>query len=584
MTVHGDIAVLNETAEQLGDVDPITVEVIRRRLISIADQVDRNIARTAYSPLVYEYKDYAVGIVDAEGKLLSQCTGGMPLFVADVLGAAVRDGLELYGPANLHEGDLIITNHAGTIGQHLNNVVMYTPIYSRREHQLAGFFVVVVHWLDVGGRVIGSISKFATDILQEGFQFHTVKLHSRGEPVEEIYRLIRANTRFPNEVLGDIAAQVGGCLIGANDVVSLIDRYGLDVFRSSIAIIWRQAEEAARAAIRSIPDGVYEASASLDNDGINTGKPVPLSVKVIVADDELTIDLSDLPPETKSTMNAGRSGGGQSVARLAFRYLVIPQEDANEGSYRPLKLVLPEGTVMSASQNAAKGHYNLALPTLIDLVIRALGSAIPDRVAAGHYATFSTIRFVGNQPGSGTLFQCSDSGYGGWGALNDEDGPGPFRTMCHGDTRIIPVEVQEASYPVFVERFHLKTDSGGPGQFRGGLGLVKSYVVEAPCMLITTFDRTECPPWGLAGGGDAAPGRVDVIDAETGAIRSALKENMQLGAKDRVIVETGGGGGFGPPRKREVERVRRDVVRGYVSREAAADVYGVEVGLDCASR
>jgi N-methylhydantoinase B len=180
-----------------GAPDPVTVEVIRRRLISISDQVDMNITRTAYSPLVYEYKDYAVGIVDADGKLLSQCTGGMPLFVADVLGAAIRDGLAIYGKDNLHEGDIVITNDAGTIGQHLNNVVMYTPVFAPDTGALAAFFVVVVHWLDVGGRVIGSLSKYATDIFQEGIQFRTVKLRSRGEPVLEIYRMIQGNTRFP---------------------------------------------------------------------------------------------------------------------------------------------------------------------------------------------------------------------------------------------------------------------------------------------------------------------------------------------------------------------------------------------------
>jgi N-methylhydantoinase B len=261
------------------------------------------------------------------------------------------------------------------------------------------------------------------------------------------------------------------------------------------------------------------------------------------------------------------------VARLAFRYLIIPNEAANEGSFRPLHLVLPEGTVMSASPNSAKGHYNLALPTLIDLVIRALGSALPQAVAAGHYATFSTIRFVGNQPGSNALFQCSDSGFGGWGALCDEDGPGPFRTMCHGDTRSIPIEVQEATYPIEIRDYALRTDSGGAGEFRGGLGLRKNYVVHVPCMFISTFDRTLCPPWGLNGGHAALAGNVTITSAD-GTTKSALKENIQLEAGDHVLVETGGGGGFGDPRKRRAERLRDDVRQGYVSEESARSIYG----------
>jgi N-methylhydantoinase B len=553
--------------------DPITVEVIRRRLISISDQVDANITRTAYSPLVYEYKDYAVGVVDADGRLLSQCTGGMPLFVADVLGAAIRDGLAIYGKDNFREGDIVITNDAGTIGQHLNNIVMYTPVFAPDTRELIAFFVVVVHWLDVGGRVIGSLSKYATDIFQEGIQFRTVKLRSRGEPVEEIYRLIRGNTRFPEEVMGDIDAQIGGCHMGRDQVVALVARYGTATFRNAVEVMWNQSEAIARAVIRDIPDGTYEADAFLDNDGLNAGSTVPLKVKVVIAGDEMTIDLSDLPPERKSTMNAGRSGGGQSVARLAFRYLIIPNEAANEGSFRPLHLVLPEGTVMSAGPNSAKGHYNLALPTLIDLVIRALGTALPQAVAAGHYATFSTIRFVGNQPGSNALFQCSDSGFGGWGALCDEDGPGPFRTMCHGDTRSIPIEVQEASYPIEIDNYALRIDSGGAGEFRGGLGLSKSYVVRVPCMFISTFDRTLCPPWGLNGGLAAAVGNVTITSAD-GSTKSALKENIQLEAGDRVLVETGGGGGFGDPRERRPERLRDDLRQGYVSQDCARSVYG----------
>jgi len=552
--------------------DPVTVEVIRRRLISIADQVDLNITRTAFSPLVYVYKDYAVGVVDHEGRLLAQCTGGMPIFVADVLGAAVRDGLAIYGPERLHEGDIVITNHGGTIGQHLNNVVMYTPIYGTRDRRLAGFFVVVVHWLDIGGRVIGSISKQATDIFQEGIQFRTVKLFAKGEPVEEMFRMIEYNTRFPEEMMGDIEAQIGGCKMGCAEVVSIVDRYGLDTFRAAVTIIWDQSEAAARAVIREIPDGTYTASAMLDNDGIRPEPPIPLSVKVVVAGDHMTIDLSDLPKEFASPINAGRSGGGQSVARLAFRYVVIPNEHASEGSFRPLELVLPEGTIMSASPNAAKGYYVGALPTLIDLVIRALSAAIPDRVAGAHYGTFSTIRFVGRQPHDGALYQTSDSGFGGWGATSDMDGPGPFRTMCHGDTRTIPVEVQEAGYPLRIERYAFRTDSGGAGEFRGGLGLERNYLVLAPCTVYTVFDRTKCPPWGVNGGKEALPANVTIVRRD-GRTQSGLRDDIALEAGDRVLVDTGGGGGFGDPHRRSREKVREDVLRGYVSPGAARDVY-----------
>jgi N-methylhydantoinase B len=560
-------------------IDPVTVEVIRRRLVAISDEVDVNITRTAFSPYIYEYKDYAVGIVDADGDLICQCTAGMPVFVADVMRAAVQDGLALYGHDKLHEGDVVVTNYAGTIGQHLNNVTMYTPIYAPQRPELIGFMVVVMHWIDVGGRDVGSLSKFATDIFQEGIQFRTVKLRARGEPVPEMYRMIEHNTRFPVEMMGDINSQIGGCLLGRDSVVELVGRYGIETFLGALDTIWDQSERASRAAIAAIPDGTYTAEATLDDDGLNPGS-LPCRVTVVIAGDEMTIDLSALPAEVKAPMNSGRSGGGSTVARLAFRYLLLPEGDANEGTFRPLKLILPEGTIVSAKPTSPMGAYNSALPLLIDLVIRALGPALPDRAAAAHYGTFSTLAYAGRHPDSGAFWQCHDSGFGGWGALNDMDGPGPFRTNCHGDTRLIPIELHEASYPFMIESFALRTDSGGAGQFRGGLGLERRYLMFAPCRISTRIERTLDPAWGINGGSSGEPGHA-LIERTDGTTQPALKEVVMLNAGDRVRIRTGGGGGFGDPLRRDRDRVRTDVMRGYVSPQAARDVYGLaELGLD----
>ena len=555
-------------------LDPITVEVIRRRLVAIADEVDVNITRTAFSPYIYEYKDYAVGVVDANGDLICQCTAGMPVFVADVMRAAVQDGLAIYGRGDLNNGDIVVTNYAGTIGQHLNNVTMYTPIYAAAESELIGFMVVVMHWIDVGGRDVGSISKFATDIFQEGIQFRTVKLYARGEPVREMYRMIEHNTRFPVEMMGDINSQIGGCLLGRDGVAELADRYGSATFLGAIEEIWSQSEKEARAIIAALPDGTYTAEATLDNDGLHP-EPMPCKVTVIIKDDEMTIDLSALPREVSAPMNSGRSGGGSTVARLAFRYLLLPEGDANEGTFRPLNLILPDGTIVSAGPTAPMGSYNSALPLLIDLVIRALGPAMPDRVAAAHYGTFSTLAYAGRHPGSGLFWQCHDSGFGGWGALCDMDGPGPFRTMCHGDTRLIPIELHEASYPFMFESFSLRTDSGGPGEYRGGLGLERRYLMLAPCRISTRIERTLSPAWGMNGGGEGEPGAA-IIERTDGTTQSALKDVVNLNAGDRVRVHTGGGGGFGDPRRRDRDRVRNDLQRGYISAAAARDVYGLE--------
>ena len=197
--------------------------MIRHGLVSITNQIDANIKRTAFSPYIYEYNDFAVGLVGADGQLIAQCTGGMPPFVADSVGMAVRDGLQIYGKARLHHGDVVLCNHAAVQGQHLNNTVMYTPIYAGPERAtLIGFFAINVHWIEIGG-----IQSNSTDIFMEGLQLRSIKLWSKGEPIEEVYRIIENNTRMPNELMGDIAAQLAGCLLGRDLTAQLADKYGI---------------------------------------------------------------------------------------------------------------------------------------------------------------------------------------------------------------------------------------------------------------------------------------------------------------------------------------------------------------------
>ncbi len=277
-------------------VDPITLEVIRHGIISICDQIDANMTRTAFSPYIYEYKDYAVGFVSAKGELLAQCTGGMPVFVADSVGMAVRDGLEVYGRDNLHKGDVVLCNHAAVQGQHLNNTVMYTPVFAgSNDDELIGFFAVNCHWIDIGGSAIGSVSYSSTDIFMEGLQLRSIKLWSKGAPIEEVYRIIENNTRFPLELLGDIEAQLGGCLLGRDLTQAMADKYGTVVFLGTLDTILDQCEAATRQKIRAIPDGVYQHEAFLDNDGVRDEK-IPIKVKVIIAGDEMTIDYSTSRP------------------------------------------------------------------------------------------------------------------------------------------------------------------------------------------------------------------------------------------------------------------------------------------------
>jgi len=561
------------------DVDPITSEVIASRIFAIPNLIDKNIARTAFSPLVAEYKDFAVGMVDADARLITQSRGGLPVFCANALSVGVRDGLQIYGKARLQHGDVVITNHAATMGQHLNNVLMYTPIrVSEDDDGLFGFMAIVVHWVDVGGIVVGScLSSDTRDVFQEGIQFHTVKLFSKGEPVQDMYRMIRANTRFPEMALGDLESQVAGCFMGRDMVLDVLAKYGLPKVRRSIENFWDEAEAEVRRSIAGIPDGTYRASSFLDNDGINKDQPIPVEVAVHVSGDELTIDLSGLGKQVDGPMNAGFEGGAVAAARIACKYFFASDDQANEGAYRPIKVHCPPGTFLSALPGAPLSGSGNMLPTVVDTILKAFGQADAARVPAGHHGTYG-IHVINGKCADGSLFQHMESSIGGWGAAHNRDGIGPFRSIVHGDTLEVPAELQEANHPYRLEWVRLRKDSGGAGQFRGGLGVEKCYLLLAPAELTVIMERTQCPPWGLREGQDGMPGRVEVQRAAGGKVEVYTKGTTRLLPGDRVLLFSGGGGGFGPAPARSRERIARDLAQGYISAEAALRDYSYEAG------
>src|SRR2546430_6296590 len=272
----------------------------------------------------------------------------MRVFVADAAGMAVRDGWETYGRESFHKGDVVVCNHAAVQGQHLNNTVMYTPVFAgAKGDELIGFLAVNCHWIDIGGSAIGSVSYSSTDIFMEGLQLRSIKLWSKGEPIEEVYRIIENNTRFPLELLGDIEAQLGGCLLGRDLTQAMADKYGTTVFLDALDTILDQCAAATRQKIRAIPGGVYQHEAFLDNDGVRD-ENIPIKVKVIIAGDEMTIDFSEISDQVKGCINSGYYGGGRTCARVPFKYLIATDQPAHEGTFRPLKVILPEGKVVRA--------------------------------------------------------------------------------------------------------------------------------------------------------------------------------------------------------------------------------------------
>ena len=560
----------------MSHVDPITAEIIRHRFLSISKQIELNITRTAYSPLIYEYKDYAVGIVDHEGRLIAESGGGIPLFVADALGVGVRDGIAVHGRDGIKPGDVLISNHAGTMGQHLNNVIMYTPVFAD-DGELIAFMAIIVHWIDIGGWAVGSAAPIGTtSIFQEGIQFRAVKLWAEGRRVSDMYRTIELNSRFPRMLLGDIESQLAGCLLGRDMIRAVVDKYSLASVRAAVELMWRRSESAAREAIAAIPDGIYEAASYLDDDGCDRGKSVPIRVIVRVAGDRMTIDLSGVADELRGSINSGRFGGATTAARIAFKYLCASNEPSNDGSYRPLHVEIPDGKFLSAGGTAAMSMYSTPLPTVIDTILKAMVPAMPEQAAGGHHGNFGALAFEGRNPKTGELYMALSGNHGGWGASAGHDGPGPYKTMSHGDTQDVPVEAMEQLYPLRFERYEVRPDSGGAGEFRGGTGLEKVIAVLAPGRVQLNFERGGCAPWGVMGGRDAAPS-ITYLERRNAKPEVVMKDYLAIGAGDRLRIISAGGGGYGDPASRHPERVAQDVRDGYVSPQGAHEHYGVVV-------
>jgi N-methylhydantoinase B len=556
--------------------DPIERQIVRQRLIAIPNLIEKNVERTAFSLLVQEYKDFAIGFVDADGLLVTQSRYSLPAFVANALGLAAREALAVIGEQNLHTGDVVLVN-GYVIGKHLNDVVALTPI--RSNEKLIGFFAVLVHWIDVGGRVVGScFSADATDIWQEGFQLPTVKLMSRGERVEDIFRIIMANSRFPDLLAGDLQAQLGGCFMGRNMVGEIIADHGIDVVEAAMKEMRRDASAASARAIAALPKGIYKARSFLDDDGVSRGVPLVIDVVVTIDENGLTIDLSGISPQASGPVNLSFDGGAVAFARIAAKLLLSPHSPVNEGDFDGINVIAPEGLFLSARPGAAMGQGGYSGASVADTILSALAAALPDTVPAGHHGTYGVHTITGINR-AGERFLCLDAMSGGWGAFSQADGPSAFRSMTHGDVRDVPVEIQEAMYPYRIVAKRLVPDSGGPGRQRGGLGVEKIYAFPEPEELRfnVNVERIGCPPWGLAGGGSGEPPSAELVSAPEGKHRSLRKDDIAIGIGDLLRVVSGGGGGYGPPFERDLGLVLSDVRNGYVTHKAAVGVYGVVI-------
>lgn len=550
--------------------DPVTVEIVRRGVIAVTEEMKTNLMRTAYNLIIYEALDFTVGLFTKEGETVSIGLG-LPMFIRG-MAETVKAKIRHFGYENIHEGDILVTNDAYITGSHLNHFTFTMPVF--HEGELIGFTCCMAHWLDVGG-TLGTVT---TDIYSEGIQIPILKYRRRGEVNQDLVDIIAMNVRLPEKALGDLRAQIVAVTTGERRYLELVRRYGWPAVRESIRVIMDQSEALARANTASIPDGVYEAESFMDDDGIEIGEPVPIRVRIVKQGDRMTIDLSDVSKQVRGFYNSGVTTG-IACAQVAFKCLAAPTDyPVNEGSFRPLEVIIPMGTVVSAERPAPMRVWMTYPMTVIDTVFKALAKAIPSRVAAGHHADLVFPNIHGINPLDGKFYIVGIGPLGGgWGAKASEDGMSATVCMNDGDTHNSPTEQIEAKYPVLVERYALREDSGGAGRFRGGLGCEQVVQALAPLQLTTRIDRMHCKPWGLDGGQDGAGNEIGLRRGGTWQheFPNAKVFNVRLKPGDAYMIRSGGGGGFGPPESRDPALVARDVREGYVSRAVALDVYRV---------
>jgi N-methylhydantoinase B len=547
---------------------PIVAEIVRNALISITNEMKIDLTRASYNPIINEMLDFSVGLFDSEGGTLAQAAG-LPEFLCDMPNAIVAILSDLGGSRAIRPGDVYLTNDPYTSSLHLNDVTVVEPIFY--DDELLGFAGARAHWHDMGAKTAAG-STDATNIYEEGLVLRSIKLYSDGEIDTNVISIIRENSRLPSAVVGDLRAQVAACRTGTRRFCDLVDRYGRDAFDESIKLMIEHGEALARTAVQQIPDGEYWASGFMDNDGIDPDRRLDVAVTVRVQADEIEFDLTGTTGPAKGPCNANRHVT-TSLLRLGFKTLTTPTEPANEGHFRPMRVKIPEGCLFDARRPAATLIGFQGLELLIDLVRKALAPAIPDGVTAADYGRCAVMHAAGRSPRDGSFIIIADTEGGGWGAKPFADGE---NALLFADTRVIPVEVMEQKYPVILDQYSLRQNSGGAGKFRGGLGIIKDYRCTDTLHLLAAYERYFCPPWGLFGGKDALPNTI-VVERVTGEREEFRKAtDYLLNPGDVVSFRTAGGGGYGDPLERDRDRVVEDVIDGYISKTAAGDDYGFE--------
>jgi N-methylhydantoinase B len=549
--------------------DTITIEIIRHGLLAAAEEMARNLSRTAYNTVVYEIHDYGIGIHDPRGDVVADVPGIAVFTRANDHG--IKQAIEFLAAGTMEPGDVFLLNYPYWSSAHTLDPLVFAPVH--HDGQLAGFASCRVHVLDLKQKDPGYVLD-STDMSQEGIFFPASKLYRRGVPNDDVFNIIRFNSRMPERTIGDIQAQVSACVTGVRRTQEIAAKYGAPALLEAMAAINDHGERLARLALARMPKGTWTAHDFVDSDGVDTDRLVRLNVTVTITDEEMVIDWTGSDVGVRGPINLP-VGNTQAFCSLIFKALTTPDTPVVAGNFRPLRVVTEPGSVV---------HAVPPMPTFTlwtgllggEVVLKALAQAMPDQVPACSGGDVCSMMGLGVNPRNGEAWLEATNEAVGFGGHAGGDGADGIMHLSEPGCRNNPVEVLETKAPMFIESYGYRPDTGGPGRHRGGVGVGRAYRFTAPSTAICLVYKTRTKPWPIGAG---QPGDNNHIVLNPGTEREVVQGGSYnlVEAGEVLVNNTGGGGGYGDPLQRDPAAVAADVRNGFVSVGAAAESYAVVV-------
>ena len=527
--------------------DPITSEIIRNSLNSAAEQMKKALVRSAFSPIIYEVLDFASAIYDKNYCMLSQ-SPSLPGFMGTLSFCVEQAVKEVGGEENIFDGDIIIYNNPYGSGSHSQDAALVKPVFI--ENKLIGYTAIKAHWLDTGGKE--PYSTDTVDVFQEGTIYPGLKLYKKGKLEEDIFKLIKANSRVPKAIEGDLNAQLNGIIAGANALKRIVNKFGYELFYASVLEIYEHGEKLVRKSLEKIPDGTYSGFGQMDSNGVDEGV-VKFKISIEVKGSDLILDFTDAPDQQNGPINCPLPST-VSKARVAFSMMAGNGEQPNEGFFRPLIVKTKKGTMFNPVSPAPCFLNGWPGLQVIEVIYRILSEKLPEAFPASSGGCLAAAVWWGKREKDGEPWADGAPHPVGQGGFYNGDG---VTSMHHNSagTRISPTEIWESKNPWLINKIELAKDSCGAGEFRGGLGLDLEFEMIEETFITTVVERTKNPPWGIKDGKAGRANNVQVIKKNGDKFFMPKKSGYKLDKGDKIIFLTGGGGGYGNPEFRNIEKI-----------------------------